>query len=363
MLRPVTVLASLLVSGMLFAAGPEMKYVEASTLTLTGKLFPDTPNPYHRLDTVRFKGFTPMENGQVRESSGIAVAFRTDSRTVTLKVEYGHLSYPNNTNGISARGFDLYIKERGRWRWASNCCPKSGFRGRNVEMTLAKGLDGSMKECLLYLPLYSEEKSVRIGIEDGCVIEALDNPFSHRVAVFGSSYTHGSSTSRAGMPWPAQFSRATGIQMLSLGCSGNSKLQPYFAKALSEADVDAYVFDAFSNPPAEMIEERLFRFIDIIRSVKPDTPMIFLKTAYREGRHFDSDAESKESAKMSVADSLMRIACKRYENVYWVTSTDTRGLHYEATVDGTHPDNYGYWLWEKSVEKPLKRILYKHLGR
>ena len=56
----------------------EYSYTEASDLTLVGKLMPDTPNPYHRVDTVRFKGFTPGENAQVRMSSGIAVAFRTD---------------------------------------------------------------------------------------------------------------------------------------------------------------------------------------------------------------------------------------------------------------------------------------------
>ena len=32
--------------------------VEASELNLVGKAFYDTPNPYHRIDTCRFKGFT-----------------------------------------------------------------------------------------------------------------------------------------------------------------------------------------------------------------------------------------------------------------------------------------------------------------
>ena len=35
---------------------PEYMYAEASELTLTGKVFPDTPNPYHRIDTARFQG-------------------------------------------------------------------------------------------------------------------------------------------------------------------------------------------------------------------------------------------------------------------------------------------------------------------
>ena len=61
------------------AFGQDRQWTEASSLTLIGKLFPDTPNPYHRIDTVRFKGFTPKENAQVRMSSGIAVCFVTDS--------------------------------------------------------------------------------------------------------------------------------------------------------------------------------------------------------------------------------------------------------------------------------------------
>ena len=72
----------LLIAGTLFLYGQEYVYTEASSLTLTGKLFPDTPNPYHRVDTVKYKGFTKAENRQVRESSGIAVAFRTDSPSI-----------------------------------------------------------------------------------------------------------------------------------------------------------------------------------------------------------------------------------------------------------------------------------------
>ena len=51
---------------------------EASDLTMIGKILP-TPNPYHRVDTVKYKGFTKSENTQVRCSAGLAVVFATDS--------------------------------------------------------------------------------------------------------------------------------------------------------------------------------------------------------------------------------------------------------------------------------------------
>jgi hypothetical protein len=341
------------------SAQGKIEFTEASDLTLVGKLMPDTPCPYARVDTVRFKGFTASENWQVRMSSGISVAFKTDSKKITVKAEYGKMQNTTNTNFFSARGFDLYIKKDGHWLWAGSCCPTFGKEnGKNT--TIAENMDGSMHECLLYLPLYSEVKSVKIGTLEGSTIEPMENPFRYRVGIFGSSYTHGSSTSRAGMTYPAQFSRRTGIQMLSLGCSGNSKLQPYFADVLAAApDIDAFVFDAFSNPSPQQIRERLFPFIEKVQAAHPGVPLIFQQTIRREIRNFDTKRDAAEQAKIDVADSLMKIAVKKYKDVYFIHPNATADDH-QASVDGVHPTNYGYELWERSIEKPLLRILRKY---
>ena len=219
-------------------------YTEASDLTLIGKII-DTPNPYHRVDTVRYKGFTKAENQQVRSSAGLAVLFRTDSPSITVKAE-GDFSYQaNNTMRLASHGFDLYIRKDGEWLWAAACCPAP--RNPQAPMDLIKNMAPGVKECLLYLPIYSELTSLQIGVEEGRMLAPMESPFRHRVAIFGSSYTHGISTSRAGMSYPDQFTRHTGIQMLSLGCSGNCKMQPYFAAVLEDVEADAFVFDAFSN--------------------------------------------------------------------------------------------------------------------
>ena len=332
-------------------------YTEASTLTLTGKLFPDTPNPYHRIDTVKYKGFTPAENLQVRESSGIAVAFRTNSTYIDVLTEYGTIQYPMNTNGISAKGYDLYIRENGKWVFAAAAANGNGNEARVLH--LINNLDGQMHECLMYLPLYSEVRSVKIGTQDGAVIEAIPNPFRHRVGIFGSSYTHGSSTSRGGMAYPAQFTRNTGIQLLSIGCSGNCRLQSYFADALAAADVDALIFDTFSNPSLAQVNERLFPFIEKLQAAHPGKPLIFQRTIRRESRNFNTEAEKFEQDRIDLADSLMKIACKKYKDVYYIYPDATSPDHL-ASVDGVHPSNYGYTLWAKSIEKKILRILKKY---
>ena len=334
---------------------PKYKWTEASDLTLCGKLMTDTPNPYHRVDTVQYKGFTTKENFQVRMSSGISVAFKTNSTSIRVLTEYGQASFPTNGNGYSSRGYDLYIKKDGQWVYA-----ESGVANDlNKRFTLIKNMDNSEKECLLYLPLYSEVKSVKIGTDKDATIEALPNPFRHRIGIFGSSYTHGSSTSRSGMTYPAIFSRRTGVQLLSLGCSGNCKLQDYFCDVLCAADVDAFIFDSFSNPSEEEIKERLFPFIEKLQKAHPGKPLIFQATIRRESRNFNIKSEKEEQSRMDLVEEMMAEACKKYPDVYFIHPNATADDN-NASVDATHPDNYGYNLWARSIEKPVLKILRKY---
>ena len=335
------------------------KYVftEASDLNLIGKII-DTPNPYHRVDTVKYKGFTKGENAQVRCAAGLAVLFKTNSSTISVKPEYGYTNYATSTMGVALRGYDLYIRKDGKWLYAASKAPND--KNLEANLVLISDMPEGEKECMLYLPIYSELRSLGIGIEEGAKIESLESPFRYRVGIFGSSFTHGISTSRSGMSYPMQLMRWTGIQFLSLGCSGNCKMQPYFGEVLCDADVDALVFDSFSNPNAEMIEKRLFPFIEQLQKSHPDIPLIFQQTIRRESRNFSTQREKVESDKQAMAAKLMKEACKKYKNVYFIETPDAADELQETSVDGTHPNDYGYTLWAKSIEKPLLKILKKY---
>ena len=335
------------------------KYVftEASDLNLIGKII-DTPNPYHRVDTVKYKGFTKGENAQVRCAAGLAVLFKTNSSTISVKPEYGYTNYATSTMGVALRGYDLYIKKDGKWLYAASKAPND--KNLTANLVLISDMPEGEKECMLYLPIYSELLSLGIGIEEGAKIESLESPFRYRVGIFGSSFTHGISTSRSGMSYPMQLMRWSGIQFLSLGCSGNCKMQPYFGEVLCDADVDALVFDSFSNPNAAMIKDRLFPFIEQLQKSHPDIPLIFQQTIRRESRNFNTDREKIEADKQAMAAKLMKDACKKYRNVYFIETPDAADELQETSVDGTHPNDYGYTLWAKSIEKPLLKILKKH---
>jgi len=351
-------IAALFVSAALFAQD-DFYFTEASDLTIVGKVFPDTPNPYERMDFTKYGGWDPKDINLLEMSAGVIVSFRTDSPEIAVKPVFKEIGR-GNASGFATRGFDLYIKKDGKWLWAGVCAYSTNPDRENGKVrTIVKDMDETVKECILYLPNFSKEISVGIGIKKGSMIEKGAVPFRHRICLHGSSFMHGSSTGRAGQTVPGYLTRMTGMQFCSLGVSGDCKMQPQFANALKDADVDAFVFDSFSNGSDKTVEANLFNFIETIQAAKPGVPMIFMRTIWREKRNFNKEVDEAEAKKYAKAEELMAKAVKKYKDVYFISSNATSDLH-ETTVDGTHPGDWGYWLWADSVRKPILKILAKY---
>ena len=330
--------------------------VEASSLTLVGKAF-DTTNPYHRIDTVRYKGFDKEENTMCRQSAGLAVLFRTDATDIGVSMEFGERS---RASYRSYRGVDLYIMHDGRWTWAGMNDFAPDHNDPSLIKSVVRHMDSSMKQCILYLPIYSEVHSCKIHVPQGAIIEAMESPFRHKIVFHGSSFTHGISCTRAGMSYPVQFMRLTGLQIIQLGFAGHCMMQSCFADVLDDIEADAYVFDPFSNPDIETIKERLLPFIDRMVSSHPGKPIIVQQTIYWERENFNTEAQAEFSGRRAVADSLMKIACKKHKDVYFIVPDAALHNGESSTADGVHPNDNGYSLWERSIEKPILKILRKY---
>lgn len=162
------------------------------------------------------------------------------------------------------------------------------------------------------------------------------------------------------MSYPMQLERNTGLYFCSIACSGNCKLQPYFADYLADVkDADAMVFDGFSNPGAEMIRERLIPFIARIREKLPATPLIFVQTIYRESGNFNLGSRAREEAKRAAAREMMARAMEQFDNVYFIDARDLTGTDHVTSADGTHPSDLGYWRWAQNLQPELLKVLRK----
>lgn len=343
-----------------FIAGAEdirWTKVEAADLILRGKAF-DTPNPYHRVDTCVYKGFTKHENEECRVSAGLTVLFKTDAQRIGVSIEFG--DYVNRGEYRSYRGFDLYIKKDGKWLWAGATSFNWDHKNPDRVQDIVKAMAPGEKECMLYLPVYCEVKSCKVCVPEGSRIESLESPFHNKVVFHGSSFTHGVSTTRPGMSYPMQFMRRTGYQVIPMGFSGRCMMQTYFADVMADIDADAFVFDPFSNPNMKLIRERLEPFIKRMVEAHPGKPMIFQRTIYWEKENFNTDAQKEYQGRRDLTDSLMNIYCKKYPDVYYIKPDAALHNGESSTADGTHPNDNGYSLWEASIEKPILKILKKY---
>ena len=296
-------------------------------------------------------------NEYAAQSTGLFLCFRTDATAIRARWTTTCKNAGVNMSAIAQKGLDLYIRRDGRWVFAGVGVPVMSGDFSVHESTIVADMDAQMKECLLYLPIFDKTFSLEIGVPEGSVLESMPNPFGKKVVCVGSSITHGAAASRAGMTWPALFSRMTGYCCPNMGFSGKSRLERGYAEFLAGIDADAFVFDVFSNPDADMIRERFDEFVDVIRSAHPDTPLIFLNTERRETRNFSRSREAFEAAKQAAAREMVTRRMKSDKRVFFIDSAEFLGDDSIATADGTHPTDLGFDRMLRAVGKPLRSML------
>lgn len=348
-------LLSLLGSGTRAWSQPVSKdrLVNASELTLIGKAM-STEHPFHRVDTAVYKGLTASENQQARSTAGMALVFSTNSSFIDVRARYIWEHQKDNMTGMASSGFDLYIKDGGKWIYAGT----GVARDRSQAVRIVSDMDTTLKECLLYLPVYSELGTLEIGVDTEAVIRSIPNPFTVKTVFFGSSFTQGTAASRPGMSYPMQLQRYLNLDVCNLGFAGNSKLQPYFADILADVQADAFVFDAFSNPTAAVIKERLAPFIEKLVKAHPHTPLVFVETIHRAKANFNKKVMADEAAKRTAARRIMEGFVKRYPNVYLVADPLPAQQTGDTSADGVHPSDMGYQLWAQHLSKQLIKLLH-----
>ena len=78
-----------------------LTFRDARELTITGKVFPQTPKPYERMDFSITGGWEHKDSTLLEMSSGVIVAFRTDSPSIWVKPVFRPLS-GTRTSGWAA---------------------------------------------------------------------------------------------------------------------------------------------------------------------------------------------------------------------------------------------------------------------
>ena len=338
-------------------AASEMVWTDGHQLQVEGQAWSETASPWDRLPS-RSEGVVRDRVWNLsRQSAGIVLRFRSNAPELHARwsltsdqLELVHMP----ATGVS--GLDLYLLDGDRWTWAHTPRPT----GVDNKARLVTGLDTSMRDWMLYLPLYNGVKSIEVGIPEGSVIEPMPTrPETVRPIVFyGTSITHGACASRPGMCHVAILGRDLDREVINLGFSGNGTMDLEIADLMAEIDAAVYVVDCLPNLTGESTAARAVPFVKRLRSLRPETPILLVEDrTYPDWRV--NDGRRKRNAGNRAA---LRAAWKTLQD------DDVPHLHYlegdrlldpdgDSTVDGSHPTDLGFRQQADAFIEVLEPIL------
>ena len=346
-------MVSLLFTGIVDAQ--VLKYTDARNLLMVGKAC-SSKEYYHRLDTALFKDLPPKIKYLSTFYCGLAIGFMTNSSVIAAEWEVKPDKPSPNLSAIAHKGLDLYIERNGIWEFAGVGKPElNSTRSKSI---IVQEMDDTPKKCLLYLPLFSETKTLKIGVEEGSEIVALPYPFEKKVLVYGSSIVHGAEASRAGTTYVAKLSRRAGIDFINLGFSGNARMENSMADCLADIKADAYILDCVPNATAQQISERTAYLVETIRNKHPEAPIIVMQSIAMDIGNFNLKIKSDLRIKDETIRNEVEKLCKRgVKKLYFIEGKDLIGKDHEGTGDGIHPNDLGFERMAAYLEPKLMEIL------
>jgi len=278
-----------------------------------------------------------------RNSAGIAVRFRSDSKAIGVKWTVLNNFAMNHMAATGVRGVDLYVLQGSEWRYAGSGIPGSG---KENERILISGMDGEEKEFMLNLPLYDGVVKLEVGIDPAAHISAPLSPLplaEKPIVCYGTSITQGGCATRPGMAYPAIMGRHLQREVINLGFSGNGRMDRSIGNVMTQIDAGAYLIDCLGNCTQEMIEELGYDFILSLLLARPDVPLYMVAFTLTPAMSFSAEAHKTITKKNQTwRDIYEDLIDQGYQNLFFVAADELTGFDSEATVDGVHLTDLGF---------------------
>lgn len=305
---------------------------------------------YRRLPEQVAKTVSDRVHTLSSHTAGGRVRFCTDSSYVAIRAKMPIIGKMGHFAFSGSAGFDLYADGV----FVKSFVPKVKIT-EGYESVIELG-EGKMRQITIHFPLYSAVSSLEIGLQKTAAVEA---PKPYRVekpvVFYGSSITQGGCASRPGNCYTAILSRKLDFDHVNLGFSGSGRAEQEIADYIAELPMSVFVYDYDHNAPdlahLEATHEKMFR---TVRQKNPDLPIVMLgRPKYR--------LTEAEQQRLSVIRRTYENAVAAGDgHVYFMNGPDLMAIaENEGTVDGTHPNDLGFYSMAKALEPLLAEILQK----
>ncbi|MFI4912608.1 MAG: SGNH/GDSL hydrolase family protein [Sedimentisphaeraceae bacterium JB056] len=289
------------------------------------------------------------------------VRFKTDSTTLRVKVDHG-MADPSriamwHMSSVAVSGIDLYIGEPGNRDFWRTTHPKEG--NGEYEHVYFKGLNKEMREFTMYLPSYSELKSLKIGFDEDCqILEPTAYQIQKPITVYGTSITQSGCSSRGSNGYVALLERRLNADVVNLGFSGSGCGEPVMAELMTQIDASVYIVDSVANMETDLMDQRYEKFVRILREKRPEIPVI-LMTKIHFAFEIDPDARAGyDRQHKALFATYKKLKEEGDDNVYlFDTGQIIKPGGDHPTVDGIHMTDVGYQMVAKELVPFVKEII------
>ncbi len=287
-------------------------------------------------------------------TAGGRVRFKTDSDYIAIVAKMPYVGKMPHFPLSGSAGFDLYTEIDGEEYYVKSLQPRWDVTNElKSEVTVPSP---EMREYTINFPLYSDVSDLKIILSDKATVLAprkykIEKP----VVYYGSSITQGGCASRPGNSYQAIISRDFDCDYVNLGFSGNAKGEKEMAEYIASLEMSAFVYDYDHNSPdAEHLGKTHKPMFDIIRKAHPDMPIICVSAPIT---HSFNNRDARREVIISTVNEAKAAGDK---NVYFVDGRDFAKDAYppdSLSVDGCHPNDFGFVQMAKVIGKALKEAL------
>lgn len=284
------------------------------------------------------------------QTSGGRIRFNTNSEKLTVNMEV--LDEPGMAHMPSSgsSGLDFFEGVGQEMKYIATRQPACGQKNLETEVSLSKG----DKTITIYLPLYNGVHSLQIGVEAGATVTAPP-PYARAkpIVFYGSSITQGGCATRTANSYCAMLARYFDHDFINLGFSGAARGEQFMAEYIAELDMSCFVMDYDHNAPnPEHLQETHLPFLQTILAKQPELPVIILSKP-------DTSFSAIDLARRDIVRaSYERLLAEKY-HVYFIDGGDLFGTADRdcCTVDGTHPNDLGFYRMAQVVKPVLAKAL------
>lgn len=284
-----------------------------------------------------------------RHTAGVRVRFRTDSPYIAVRLGYDVISHMSHMPPSGINGADLYAVADKRYAFVGAFIPPlDADTGFAAILTT----NSALRDYEVNFPLYNSVDTLHIGLKAGCTLAAaagytVDTP----VVFYGSSITQGGCASRPGNSYESFLSRWLDMDYLNLGFSGSARGEQTMADYIAGLPMSAFVCDYDHNAPdVEHLRATYLPFYRTIRQKRPELPFVMVsRPDFKEG----SDA-----LRAVIYDAYHTAVAEGNKKVWFVDGETLFGAARDScTVDGTHPNDLGFYRMAQGLFPVLKTIL------